>query len=105
METTHPLSSVSSPASRTSSGPAAPEHAGRVASSSDATTALPLPGLTTVDIDAEGVFKYVLLRVCCPHGAPVYVVRGHAWAGYHDDVFQHHRAIILKLPGAVPGAS
>ena len=30
------------------------------------------------------------------------LVRGHAWAAYHDDIFQHYRA---SLFAALPGAS
>jgi hypothetical protein len=52
-----------------------------------------------VDVDFDGVFKYVLITV--EHaGASRTLVRGHAWAAYHDDVYQHHRASLAALPGA-----
>ncbi|XP_042334868.1 14 kDa phosphohistidine phosphatase [Sceloporus undulatus] len=42
-----------------------------------------------VDIDPDGVFKYVLIRVT-PEGAGPSkdVVRGYAWAEYHADIFE-----------------
>uniref|UniRef100_A0A6J0UVR0 14 kDa phosphohistidine phosphatase n=1 Tax=Pogona vitticeps TaxID=103695 RepID=A0A6J0UVR0_9SAUR len=41
-----------------------------------------------VDIDPDGVFKYVLIRVT-PEGAGPGkdVVRGYAWAEYHADIY------------------
>uniref|UniRef100_A0A8D0BYH4 14 kDa phosphohistidine phosphatase n=1 Tax=Salvator merianae TaxID=96440 RepID=A0A8D0BYH4_SALMN len=43
-----------------------------------------------VDIDPDGVFKYVLIRVT-PEGAGrggKDVVRGYAWAEYHADIYE-----------------
>ncbi|NXT12962.1 PHP14 phosphatase, partial [Prunella fulvescens] len=41
-----------------------------------------------VQIDGDGVFKYVLVRVRGA-GAPAKdVVRGHGWAEYHADLFE-----------------
>ncbi|XP_015272285.1 PREDICTED: 14 kDa phosphohistidine phosphatase [Gekko japonicus] len=41
-----------------------------------------------VDIDSDGVFKYVLIRVT-PEGKEPgkEIVRGHAWAEYHADIY------------------
>jgi len=76
----------------------------------DAPSALPPPtdpfiaSIIPVDIDPVGVFKYVLIKVVARPGAdPAFVVRGHAWAEFHDNVYQHHKAHILALPGAGPG--
>nr|XP_041575531.1 14 kDa phosphohistidine phosphatase isoform X1 [Taeniopygia guttata] len=47
-----------------------------------------LSRVPAVQIDGDGVFKYVLLRVRGP-GAPAKdVVRGHAWAEYHADLLE-----------------
>lgn len=46
--------------------------------------------IPAVDIDAEGVFKYVLLRVESGDKATL-VVRGHEWAPFHDDIVQAHK--------------
>ncbi|XP_040860596.1 14 kDa phosphohistidine phosphatase isoform X1 [Ochotona curzoniae] len=45
-----------------------------------------------VDMDADGVFKYVLIRVCsAPSGTlpgeSKEVVRGYKWAEYHADIY------------------
>jgi len=39
-----------------------------------------------VDIDDNGTFKYVLLKV--NNTGSTYLVRGHKWADYHDDLVQ-----------------
>jgi len=57
-----------------------------------------LAGVPEVLVDADGVFKYVQIRVAGAGGARL-LVRGHAWAKFHDDVFQHYRADLLALPG------
>ena len=63
-----------------------------------------IASIVPVDIDPAGVFKYVLLKVVARPGAdPAFFVRGHEWAEFHDNVFQHHKALILALPGAGPG--
>ena len=46
-----------------------------------------------VDIDDNGTFKYVLIKIhqavmnSDGHRDPIYVVRGHSWAGYHGNSF------------------
>ncbi|XP_048369528.1 14 kDa phosphohistidine phosphatase isoform X1 [Sphaerodactylus townsendi] len=47
-----------------------------------------LSRVSDVDIDSNGVFKYVLIRVT-PKGAGLgkEIVRGHAWAEYHADIY------------------
>lgn len=50
-----------------------------------------LAQIPDVDIDPEGVFKYVLIRVhpASPSGAPAgeckEIVRGYKWAEYHGE--------------------
>ncbi|XP_042526174.1 14 kDa phosphohistidine phosphatase [Dipodomys spectabilis] len=52
-----------------------------------------LAEIPDVDIDPEGVFKYVLIRVHSrpPSGAPgedsKEIVRGYKWAEYHADIY------------------
>ena len=54
-------------------------------------TAAGLPQIPDVDIDSDGVFKYVLIRVHAvpPSGAPAgeskEIVRGYKWAEYHGE--------------------
>ena len=60
--------------------------------------------IAPVDIDASGVFKYVLMRIHCK-GEESYIVRGHAWAAFHDDIFQHHKLAIMNTPGVDRGVS
>ncbi|XP_019365824.1 PREDICTED: 14 kDa phosphohistidine phosphatase-like [Gavialis gangeticus] len=47
-----------------------------------------LSAVPDVEIDADGVFKYVLLRVRPPSGAAKDVVRGYGWAEYHADIYE-----------------
>ncbi|XP_071948098.1 14 kDa phosphohistidine phosphatase-like [Antedon mediterranea] len=46
-----------------------------------------LDTINDVEIDENGVFKYVLIKVkgktCTKH-----IVRGHAWAEYHADIYE-----------------
>lgn len=50
-----------------------------------------LSQIPDVDIDSDGVFKYVLIRVhaAAPSGAPAgeskEIVRGYKWAEYHGE--------------------
>ncbi|KAG8518667.1 14 kDa phosphohistidine phosphatase [Galemys pyrenaicus] len=52
-----------------------------------------LAQIPEVDIDSDGVFKYVLIRVHAapPSGAPASenkeIVRGYKWAEYHADIY------------------
>ncbi|XP_062063219.1 14 kDa phosphohistidine phosphatase [Lepus europaeus] len=52
-----------------------------------------LAQIPDVDIDSDGVFKYVLIRVHAapPSGAPggesKDIVRGYKWAEYHADIY------------------
>lgn len=57
-----------------------------------------LDSVNDVEIDEEGVFKYVLISVSDKEtGKTKHVVRGHAWAAYHDDVFQAAKSDIRGL--------
>ncbi|KAM3825502.1 14 kDa phosphohistidine phosphatase [Vipera latastei] len=48
-----------------------------------------LAGVPDVLIDPDGVFKYVLIHVNPAAGGPGKdIVRGHAWAEYHADLFE-----------------
>ncbi|KAM6431538.1 14 kDa phosphohistidine phosphatase [Liasis olivaceus] len=48
-----------------------------------------LGGVPDAVIDPDGVFKYVLIRVEPQGGGPGKdVVRGHAWAEYHADLYE-----------------
>ncbi|XP_043913741.1 14 kDa phosphohistidine phosphatase [Protopterus annectens] len=56
-----------------------------------------LAQLPDVDIDADGVFKYVLIRVEPPNGEQSKdIVRGYAWADYHADIYDDVSAQIKK---------
>ncbi|KAL2782262.1 14 kDa phosphohistidine phosphatase isoform 2, partial [Daubentonia madagascariensis] len=52
-----------------------------------------LAQIPDVDIDSDGVFKYVLIRVhsAPPSGTPAAeskeIVRGYKWAEYHADIY------------------
>lgn len=52
-----------------------------------------LAQIPDVDIDSDGVFKYVLIRVhaVSPPGTPAgeskEIVRGYKWAEYHADIY------------------
>ncbi|KAF4016878.1 14 kDa phosphohistidine phosphatase isoform 2-T2 [Dama dama] len=52
-----------------------------------------LAQIPDVDIDSDGVFKYVLIRVHAapPSGTPAgetkEIVRGYKWAEYHADIY------------------
>ncbi|XP_067417685.1 14 kDa phosphohistidine phosphatase [Emydura macquarii macquarii] len=54
--------------------------------------------IPAVDIDPDGVFKYVLIRVRPAAGAgPARdIVRGYAWAEYHADIYDKTAAEIEK---------
>ena len=41
-----------------------------------------------VEIDESGVFKYVLIALYREDGGTDWLVRGHAWGEYHDDIYQ-----------------
>ena len=36
-----------------------------------------------VDIEADGVFKYILIKLTTKKGGSKIVVRGYSWADYH----------------------
>eukprot|EP00045_Choanoeca_perplexa_P020486 m.4456 g.4456 ORF g.4456 m.4456 type:complete len:118 (-) comp6965_c0_seq1:1219-1572(-) len=56
-----------------------------------------LVGVEDVDIEA-GVFKYVLIKVIDnSSGESKLIVRGYAFAEYHDDIYQHVRPVIEAL--------
>ena len=48
-------------------------------------TSTKFPNVPDVDIDANGLFKYILIKVMdkTPGGAFQYIVRGFDWADYH----------------------
>nr|KAF6269116.1 phosphohistidine phosphatase 1 [Myotis myotis] len=47
-----------------------------------------LAQIPDVDIDPDGVFKYVLIRVnVAPAGESKEIVRGYKWAEYHADIY------------------
>uniref|UniRef100_A0A8C5QLJ5 14 kDa phosphohistidine phosphatase n=1 Tax=Leptobrachium leishanense TaxID=445787 RepID=A0A8C5QLJ5_9ANUR len=48
-----------------------------------------LSRIPEVDIDSDGVFKYVLIRVNVKFGSEDYkdIVRGYGWAEYHADIY------------------
>ncbi|XP_043326196.1 14 kDa phosphohistidine phosphatase [Cervus canadensis] len=70
---------------------AGPRAAGRARSGNMA--AAGLAQIPDVDIDSDGVFKYVLIRVHAapPSGTPAgetkEIVRGYKWAEYHADIY------------------
>lgn len=52
--------------------------------------AVGLSKIPDVDIDPDGVFKYVLIRVYQSGGGPDEgkdIVRGYGWAEYHADIY------------------
>jgi len=51
--------------------------------------------IPTVDIDPEGVYKYILIRLS-KHPHERYLVRGYEWASYHDDIFQYTKQQIIQ---------
>ena len=44
-------------------------------------------GIPIVAIDSDGVFKYILIEVKTDKGV-FNIVRGFAWAEFHDDMYQ-----------------
>ncbi|XP_032993555.1 14 kDa phosphohistidine phosphatase [Lacerta agilis] len=51
-----------------------------------------------VDIDEDGVFKYVLIRVTPRGSAPGKdVVRGYSWAEYHADIYDRVSEDLSRL--------
>jgi len=42
-----------------------------------------LDRVADVDIDADGTFKYILIKVQTKDGASKEIVRGYSWAQYH----------------------
>ncbi len=60
----------------------------------------PLDAVEAVQIDEDGVFKYVLLEVTLGDDVKR-LVRGHVFAEYHDDILQHWRKRLrAELPEA-----
>uniref|UniRef100_A0A8D0H160 14 kDa phosphohistidine phosphatase n=1 Tax=Sphenodon punctatus TaxID=8508 RepID=A0A8D0H160_SPHPU len=57
-----------------------------------------LSRIPDVDIDPDGVFKYVLIRVRPAEGAGPGkdIVRGYSWAEYHADIYDKIAAEIEK---------
>ncbi|XP_054249480.1 14 kDa phosphohistidine phosphatase isoform X1 [Indicator indicator] len=50
-----------------------------------------LSRVSDVEIDGDGVFKYVLVRVRAAGGPGKDVVRGHGWADYHGEADIYER--------------
>ncbi|XP_036162898.1 14 kDa phosphohistidine phosphatase [Myotis myotis] len=66
-------------------GRAAGRSGGRVPGNMAAADLAQIPD---VDIDPDGVFKYVLIRVnVAPAGESKEIVRGYKWAEYHADIY------------------
>ena len=42
-----------------------------------------LSRITDVDIDANGVFKYILIKVTAKDGVSKMIVRGYSWVQFH----------------------
>ncbi|XP_073496733.1 14 kDa phosphohistidine phosphatase [Phyllobates terribilis] len=57
-----------------------------------------LEQIPVVDIDLDGVFKYVLIRVNVKEGSEEYkdIVRGYGWAEYHADIYDKVASEIEK---------
>ncbi|KPP74270.1 14 kDa phosphohistidine phosphatase-like [Scleropages formosus] len=58
-----------------------------------------LAAVPAVDIDPDGVFKYVLIRVHSTEegdDSSVDIVRGYAWAEYHADIYDRVSAELEK---------
>uniref|UniRef100_A0AC11EDD6 Phosphohistidine phosphatase 1 n=1 Tax=Ovis aries TaxID=9940 RepID=A0AC11EDD6_SHEEP len=61
-----------------------------------------LAQIPDVDIDSDGVFKYVLIRVYAappsgdPAGETKEIVRGYKWAEYHADIYDKVSGEIQK---------
>ncbi|XP_044162130.1 14 kDa phosphohistidine phosphatase [Bufo gargarizans] len=57
-----------------------------------------LERIPVVDIDPDGVFKYVLIRVSVREGSDESkdIVRGYGWAEYHADIYDKAAAEIEK---------
>ena len=57
-----------------------------------------LSAVPDVEIDANGRFKYILIKVIDNSGDGVYkyIVRGFDWAGYHGKLRDIHK--LLKIP-------
>ncbi|KAL4623297.1 14 kDa phosphohistidine phosphatase isoform X1 [Arapaima gigas] len=68
-------------------------------SESKMAAAVRLAEVPAVDIDADGVFKYVLIRVSSTEegdDSSVDIVRGYAWAEYHADIYDRVAAELEK---------
>ncbi|KAH9397728.1 14 kDa phosphohistidine phosphatase [Tyrophagus putrescentiae] len=48
-----------------------------------------------VDIDSEGKFKYILIKVA-GGGKEKHIVRGYSWAPFHADILERVEPHILK---------
>ena len=43
--------------------------------------------ISDVDIDADGVFKYILIKIKDKDGVSKMIVRGYSWAQYHGNTY------------------
>ena len=54
----------------------------------------------SLDIDAEGTFKYVLIEVAAfqegQEEQTKLIVRGHGWAEYHADIYDKEEELVRK---------
>jgi hypothetical protein len=57
-----------------------------------------IASIKDVEMDSSGVFKYVLIKISTTTGSR-FLVRGHGWASFHDDIFQHHSKAIRASLG------
>ena len=48
-----------------------------------------MDSLPAVDIDSDGKFKYILIRVSDGQQEPRHLVRGYKWAAFHADILDH----------------
>ena len=45
-----------------------------------------LARIANVDIEADGVFKYILIKIKDKDGVSKTIVRGYSWAQYHGNL-------------------
>jgi len=50
------------------------------------TFTMSLARIANVDIEADGVFKYILIKIKDKDGVSKTIVRGYSWAQYHGNL-------------------
>ncbi|XP_033119527.1 14 kDa phosphohistidine phosphatase-like [Anneissia japonica] len=58
--------------------------------------------VTDVDIDSDGIFKYILIKIK-GEGCSKYIVRGHAWAEYHADIYEREEKSLGRIKSECVG--